>query len=304
VSGSEQQSVEQAVIPPRAKPSRDERPPARRDRREETPPSGTSGGFWGLTGEDKRNLLIGWLIATVAIWATTTVNVLSTVDDHKIDVIWPAIWEYTSAVSNMIATLAPWAAVRWSTIRCRTWPQLLGVHAVGVLAYSIPHVTMFVAMREAIYAALGRDYEFGPLTRFIYEFRKDIIGYAILSAVFWGVMLLRRPSAVAASSTTFDILDGSRLLRVETRDILAVTAAGNYAEFILADGRRPLMRSSLAALEEKLGFTRTHRSWLVNPARVTGLRPDGSGDYTIEMGAVEAPLSRRFPEATAKLRGG
>jgi DNA-binding LytR/AlgR family response regulator len=51
------------------------------------------------------------------------------------------------------------------------------------------------------------------------------------------------------------------------------------------------------------GFVRTHRSWLVNPARVTGLRPEGSGDYAVELGAVEAPLSRRFPQALAALRG-
>ncbi|MET0336865.1 MAG: LytTR family DNA-binding domain-containing protein [Caulobacter sp.] len=251
--------------------------------------------------------MIGWLLATVAIWATTTVNVFSTVDDHKIDVIWPAIWEYTSAVSNMIAVLAVWAAVRWTTLRRRPAAQIALAHVAGVFAYSIPHVAMFVALREAIYAGLGRDYEFGPVTRYVYELRKDVIGYFILAAVFWGVMRLRRQAPREAAPTTFDILDGSRLLRVETRDILAVTAAGNYAEFILADGRRPLMRTSLAALEQKLaltGFVRTHRSWLVNPARVSGLRPDGSGDYTVEMGAVEAPLSRRFPEATAKLRGG
>ncbi|WP_269716763.1 LytTR family DNA-binding domain-containing protein [Caulobacter sp. NIBR2454] len=255
-----------------------------------------------MSGEDRRDLLIGWLIATAAVWATTTVNVFSTADDAKIDLIWPAIWEYTSAVSNMIAMLIVWAAVRWSVMRRRTGPQLLAVHAVGALAYSIPHVAIFVGLRELIYGALGRTYEFGPLTRYFYELRKDIIGYAILSGIFWGVMVLRRRSATATAASTFDIMDGSRLVRVEVADILAITAAGNYAEFILSDGRRPLMRSSLAALEEKLGFTRTHRSWLVNPTRVTGLRPDGSGDYTVELGALEAPLSRRFPEATARLR--
>jgi DNA-binding LytR/AlgR family response regulator len=40
----------------------------------------------------------------------------------------------------------------------------------------------------------------------------------------------------------------------------------------------------------------------VNSARVTGLRPEGSGDYAVELGAVEAPLSRRFREALAVLR--
>ncbi|MDB5457166.1 MAG: DNA-binding response regulator, partial [Caulobacter sp.] len=102
------------------------------------------------------------------------------------------------------------------------------------------------------------------------------------------------------------IRDGARMVRAPVADILAVRAVGNYAEFVLADGRRPMTRSSLVALEGQLaghGFLRTHRSWLVNPARVTGLRPEGSGDYAVELGAVQAPLSRRFPEALAALRG-
>ena len=85
-----------------------------------------------------------------------------------------------------------------------------------------------------------------------------------------------------------------------------MSSAGNYVEFWLADGRRPLMRATLAAIEVELeayGFVRAHRSWLVNGARVTGLEPDGSGDWTVELGEVRAPLSRRFPEALARLRG-
>ena len=67
-----------------------------------------------------------------------------------------------------------------------------------------------------------------------------------------------------------------------------------------------LHRSPLSALETELsprGFLRTHRSWLVNAAQMTALKPEGSGDYTVELGPVAAPLSRRFPEALAKLRG-
>jgi DNA-binding LytR/AlgR family response regulator len=38
--------------------------------------------------------------------------------------------------------------------------------------------------------------------------------------------------------------------------------------------------------------------------QMTGLKPEGSGDYTIELGGLSVPLSRRFPEALAKLRAG
>jgi DNA-binding LytR/AlgR family response regulator len=137
------------------------------------------------------------------------------------------------------------------------------------------------------------------------------MAYGLASIIYY--LSLRRSARQAAeqaqaasAAPSFDIRDGARLVRVPASEILAVRSAGNYAEFVLADGRRPLTRSSLSALEVQmraLGFLRTHRSWLVNPARVTGLRPEGSGDYAIELGAVEAPLSRRFPQALSVLRG-
>jgi DNA-binding LytR/AlgR family response regulator len=114
------------------------------------------------------------------------------------------------------------------------------------------------------------------------------------------------PAARDAAPLSFDIRDGTRLVRAPLDEIVAVRSAGNYVEFLLSDGRRPLMRSPLASVEEQLadlGFVRTHRSWLVNAARVTGLRPEGSGDYAVELGDLEAPLSRRFPQALATLRG-
>ena len=67
------------------------------------------------------------------------------------------------------------------------------------------------------------------------------------------------------------------------------------------------MRAPLTAVEGDLGergFVRTHRSWLVNRSRVTGLKPEGSGDWSVELGAVEVPLSRRFKAALGQLKDG
>jgi DNA-binding LytR/AlgR family response regulator len=47
-----------------------------------------------------------------------------------------------------------------------------------------------------------------------------------------------------------------------------------------------------------------HRAWVIHPARVTAFSPDGSGDWTVELGDLAVPLSRRFPEALAILRAG
>ncbi len=121
--------------------------------------------------------------------------------------------------------------------------------------------------------------------------------------------LLRQQQLVQipGQTLTFDIRDGAKLTRVRLADILAITSAGNYVEFALQDGRRLLMRSPLSALESDLegrGFVRTHRSWLVNSARVTALKPEGSGDYEISLGSLDVPLSRRFKAALTKLRDG
>jgi len=95
---------------------------------------------------------------------------------------------------------------------------------------------------------------------------------------------------------------------VRPADIITATAAGNYVEFRLQDGRRPLMRATLSRVEATLsahGFVRTHRSWLVNAAHLRSVAAEGSGDYQLELhDGVQAPLSRRFPQALARLRQG
>ena len=160
---------------------------------------------------------------------------------------------------------------------------------------------------------LGGHYHVGHFwTQFLYELRKDGFGYLMFLAGFALIeRLLRQQQPAAplapAADSTFDIRDGAKLTRVRLSEILAVTSAGNYVEFALADGRRLLMRKALAALENDLesrGFVRTHRSWLVNAARVTALKPEGSGDYEISLGSLDVPLSRRFKAALIKLRAG
>jgi DNA-binding LytR/AlgR family response regulator len=79
-------------------------------------------------------------------------------------------------------------------------------------------------------------------------------------------------------------------------------------EFVLADGRKPLMRAPLSEVETALapaGFLRTHRSWVVNPAHMQALTPTGSGDFSLDLGrGVIAPVSRRHRQALARLRSG
>lgn len=298
----------------------------RPNRRDDDAPAVTNGELAGTDGEpvgmrarlrraDRRVLIVGWLVIAALAAAFTVVNALTTLSDADDLRIWePWVWELSSALTLLVLGWIPWVTVAVappSDVRDggpRLIVRFLVVHLLGALAYSAPHVLGFVAIRESVYALMNyAPYEFGDWgDRFIYEFRKDALSYVLFAAVYWLVGRLRQAREAPLRPVSFDIRDGGRIVRAPLDEIAAVSSAGNYVEFWLTDGRRLLMRATLAAIEVELGaygFVRAHRSWLVNAARVTALAPDGSGDWTVELGAVRAPLSRRFPDALARLKG-
>lgn len=244
-----------------------------------------------------------------AIFALNIINTFTAIQDRpEVPWIYPAVAQATSAVTAVASIWIAWLAYRIAPIDSRPRWRALLVHAVALLAFSAFHVVGFYYLRMLVFGLLSLPYEYDLAGRFIYELRKDAFGYVVGATAFWGMTRLYGQAPAAADApATFDIRDGARVIRVPVADILAVSSAGNYVEFTLADGRRTLMRSSLSAIEADLsprGFVRTHRSWLVNVARVTELRPEKSGDYCVALGPVEAPLSRRFPQALARLRAG
>ncbi len=260
---------------------------------------------------DRRALWVGMAVQASIVAIVNTLDVISL---HRLrpeyGVLRPILWESTAGVTILLAALIPWVLLRYFRIERRPLWQSATVTILCAPLFSIVHVASFVALRMAIYAADGLRYDFGPVVPgFEYEASRDIFGYVGAFAVFWVAARFfeRRQEVAPAGQRLFDIRDGARLIRVPIADILAVTSAGNYVEFVLRDGRKPLMRKPLSTLEAELmadGFVRTHRSWLVNAMQVTGLKPEGSGDYEVELGSVSVPLSRRFPEALAKLRAG
>lgn len=261
--------------------------------------SGTSGIFWRALP-----------LFAVTVIALNTVNTFTEIQDRP-DQPWvyAAVAQATSGLTAIAGIWIAWLAYRIAPPDGRPVWRTLVVHAAGLLAFSAFHVVGFYLLRRAVFALLDLPYDYDLADRFIYELRKDAIGYLIGTAAFWAMTRIyaQAPPPAPAGPATYDIRDGGRLTRARLEEILAVRSAGNYVEFMLADGRKPLMRSSLAAVEAELvpaGFVRTHRSWLVNTARVTGLTPEKSGDYAVALGELEAPLSRRFPEALARLRGG
>jgi DNA-binding LytR/AlgR family response regulator len=273
--------------------------------------SAVTSGAWAIA----RAYAVIAAILALGAW----VNVFTAIDDarrigHPLAVAEFTVLEVTSAVGAIVAAAVVLVALRRARWQRGRIGSALMIHAAATVVFSVLHVGVMAALRWAIFAGAGHHYHMA-LSELPYEYRKDLITYLGLAGVFW---LLARPAATSATpappaldppgpAPTFDIRDGNAVLRVAVADIVCAQAAGNYVEFRLADGHRPLMRAPLSQVQAALAphaFLRTHRSWLVNAARVRAIQPAGSGDFRLELDqGLCAPLSRRFPDALAQLRG-
>ncbi|MBM3647908.1 MAG: LytTR family transcriptional regulator [Alphaproteobacteria bacterium] len=192
-----------------------------------------------------------------------------------------------------------------------SWRNLL-VHGLAVVPFSLIHTVGLVGLRLLWFVGvMGERYEL-PLTgeRLAYEFSKDLVNYALLSAAVLALgLLLKRPPAAqpvapAPASPTanrpqrFAVRKrGGTEVVVEVADIDWVEAAGNYA-VLHVGGERLEIRSSLSRLEVELDperFVRVHKSHMVNIARVAEVVPWVSGDWRIRLqDGAELSLSRRY----------
>lgn len=189
--------------------------------------------------------------------------------------------------------------------------RFMAIHAAALLLFFAIHVGGFVLLRTLVYGLLGEQYRFGGTDALLYEAPKDLAVYLIITMVM-AVACFRwsRPPEQAPDSSlesqTYVVREGTRTYRVPFDNIVAVSAAGNYAELYLTDGRRPLIRTTLSLVERELldrGFVRTHRSWIVNVRHLQGIEPAASGDRRLFLGAdLAVPLSRRYPAALAQVQ--
>lgn len=269
---------------------------------------GLSGAF---SGTNRKAFFYGAVAFCLLVAAVNAINIITIDHEHpKWGIALPILLEGSSFITIALFCWIPYIALRIAPLGSwRRWQTGL-THICAALLFSACHVAGFVAIRKFAYWLAGQGYDFGGVAPFAYEFRKDVFGYAISIAAFAVAARLAGQSAAQATvlqDRFYVIRDGAKATRVLLDDVLAISSAGNYVEFVMRGGHRLLMRSPLSALENELalrGFVRTHRSWLVNANAMTALKPEGSGDYTVALGGMEAPLSRRFPQALVKLRGG
>lgn len=273
----------------------------------------TSGALSGTSGE----LFRAYCIILPLVLLALVVNSLSTIYDihrggHDIPSWEPWLWEGSSAVSILVAALIAHGASRLAPFGKAGWGRVLLINGLATLPFSAIHTGGMWGLRWLVYSAVDGHFS-ASASDALYEYRKDLFAYAIIYGAFRFTARAAQPAplpaqpAAPSAELLIEINDGARIHRVPLGSILWLRAAGNYVEFQLAGGDRPLMRTSLQDMQERLaphGFLRTHRSWIVNPGGVRRLKAVGSGDFllTLENGD-EAPLSRRFPEALARLKG-
>jgi hypothetical protein len=274
----------------------------------------TNGDHLGTNNPRKKDLIRAYYMIAALVAISAVTNVFTVLHDlarlgRPVAAWEPITWEFTSGVAVMASCGIIYAALRLALPGRRTWGWMLLIHAVACTLFSALHIGGMTLLRMGVYAAVGLQYRMA-LADIPYEYRKDLVTYLILAGVFW-IFAKPTPNPVSTLNDglpprTFDIVDGSRTLRILVHEILSLQAAGNYVEILLENGRKHLMRTTLQEIERSLaplGFLRTHRSWIVNERRIRGLRPAGSGDFIVELeGGAKVPVSRRFRETLLSLR--
>ncbi|MFC4031321.1 LytR/AlgR family response regulator transcription factor [Streptomyces polygonati] len=177
-------------------------------------------------------------------------------------------------------------------------PGLDGLDLVRVLArFALPPAVVFVTAYEDFavdaFALKACDYLLKPvgrerLTEAVRRVAALIEGGGAAPGTAGGASAERpAPERIA--------VDLGGVTRFVSRDEVAyVEAQGDYVR-LHAGGNAPLVRISLAVLEERWvphGFLRIHRRFLVSLRHVEELRSD-AGHWTVRVAGSELPVSRR-----------
>jgi hypothetical protein len=259
------------------------------------------------------------VIAAIFLAAVAVINALTLLTEAERaglphDPREPWLLEITSVV--VLFALVPLVGLyeRRFPFTPETWRSAIGWHLLGTLLFSAAHILgMWLLRLLAVPALLGRPYVFlaDLPADFLYEYRKDLLPYAVTVLMLTLVRSLeehRREAeaarAEARATGRLTLKSGGRTIFLDASTLDWAEAAGNYVE-IRANGGTHLARLTLAALEQQLAdagvdVARVHRSYLVNRVKVQQVEPAGDGDYRIRMlDGTELRGSRRFRTAFA-----
>lgn len=267
----------------------------------------TSGGGSGTSGEERRARRLAFAIFAVAGLAFAVVNALSEIDERSrlgrpVGTWEPWCWELTSFAGFLfVAPLVFALSQRLGPPRL-SWPAALGAHALLTIPFSLAHVGIMIGLRHATYWAVSDDYGGSGtwLEVLVYEYRKDLISYAVMALLphVAARLIPGRASAEAPPARhRIEVRDGSRTVWLDPTDVEWAQAAGNYVEL---NGRfgTLLHRQTLAALADELkphGFARIHRSRIVRTESIDSVETKPSGDFEATLASgTKLGGSRRY----------
>ena len=258
-----------------------------------------------MTAGERRRDRLFLAVFVLGASAVAMVDAFSVTDDRAkagrpIGFWEPFVWETSSLVVLMALAPAVLALTRRVTPLMAPWPRVLAVHLTAAMAYSLVHVTAMGALRWAVYAVIGGFYSaLGPLRDFPYEFRKDLLIYLGLVALYtaWRRLAPSPAAQQLPDPAAIEVRDGARRHFVPLAEVAFIEAAGNYVE--LHRGETPILhRAPLSSMERQLagcGFVRIHRSRLVRRAAIAQVESKPSGDFVVRLAdGRELNGSRRY----------
>ena len=252
-----------------------------------------------------------WLFIALVSLVVVAVNASSDYLEMRrseLDFQWwePVSWEVTSAI--VIVTMAPligMAVRRWTPTQ-DDWIRPALIHIGLTIPFAAIHIVGIWMMREAIYWIGQNHYGFfddGVAMVAFYEWRKDVLTYAVIASTYWifdYVAARRRIAAQPPADERIEVRDGGTAVYLAPGDITHVEAAGNYVEFHTAT-KTHLVRGTLASWETRLvarGFIRVHRSRLLNRSKISAFKPTPAGDLEITLDSGSVVLGSRRYRAT------
>lgn len=259
------------------------------------------------------------VIAALFLAAVAIINALTITTEMErsglaYDAREPWLLEFTSVLA--LFALVPLVGLyeRRFPFSPDTWRSAIPWHILGSVLFSAGHILGMWLLRTLTYPlVIGHPYVFFDdlPTDLLYEYRKDILPYAVVVLTLTLVRSLeehRREAeaarAEARETGRLTLKSGGRTIFLDAKSLDWAEAAGNYVE-IRANGATHLARLTLAALEQQLAdagvdVARVHRSYLVKRLKVQQVEPAGDGDFRIRMAdGTELRGSRRYRTALA-----
>lgn len=265
-----------------------------------------------LTKEYKRT----WLIVAGFFLAFTNMQISTMMTEadragKSFNLLHAVILEYSSFFIIMLLYLPTLLFYKFLTQRPYPLWQLVAYCFLASLIYSGLHTLSLILSRKLIFFLFLDQYYvyFRNVTQdLLFEYRKDVLGFSIILGGLYLTDYIGRQKiqlkavSEAAKGKKLAFRSGATQVFFRSNDLTFARAAGNYVEVVAGD-QNHLIRISVkgfltALTEQGVEAVQIHRSYVVNPEKITEIRPKRDGDVVLVLSnGDKIPGSRRFREA-------